>query len=207
MKLLFILFAIACLLLLPMIGFSQAMHGGAAVAAAKQYETDLNSPPVAQPLVRQDDFAAKLAEALDLGTPVSGSAAESMLAGIGIALPNGWIADYPVSPQIVGQLQSSIQTAADLGKLEISPDEALAALQTVSDDFGLPVPTTCSTTGPTGAFSSIRRTADITGPVESFPTPTGLRPEKVPREFTITAGTKAETLNAGPCPEDLAGRI
>jgi hypothetical protein len=137
MKLLIILIVVAGLLLLPMTGFSQAIYGGTAVPLAEQNTTDLNPPPVAQPLVREGDFAVKLAEALEVGTPESGSAAESMLAFVGIAPPNGWIADYPVTPEIVGQLQSSIQAAVDSGKLEMSTDEAMAALQTVSDDFGL----------------------------------------------------------------------
>jgi hypothetical protein len=139
MKLLIILTAIAGLLLLPMTGFSQATYGGTAVPPAEQNTTGLNPPPVAQPLVREADFAVKLAEALEVGTPESGSAAESMLASVGIAPLNGWIADYPVTPEIVGQLQSSIQAAVDAGNLELSVDAALGALQTVSDDFGLNV--------------------------------------------------------------------
>jgi hypothetical protein len=41
----------------------------------------------------------------------------------------GWIADYPVTPDIIGELQSSIGAAADSGRLALNKDAAMMALQ------------------------------------------------------------------------------
>src|SRR5574337_680895 len=73
-------------------------------------------PPVAQTLVREGDFAVKLAAELDLGTPDNEATAEDMLAKAAVVPSNGWISDYPMTPEIVGQLQSSIAKAAEEGK-------------------------------------------------------------------------------------------
>ena len=59
------------------------------------------APPVAAALVRLGNFALSLVTALGSGQPASEAAAESMLGGIGIAPRNGWIADYPVTPDIM----------------------------------------------------------------------------------------------------------
>ena len=58
-------------------------------------------PPVAQTLVREGDFAVKLAATLNLGLPTNEAEAEDMLAKAGVAPLNGWISDYPMTPQIV----------------------------------------------------------------------------------------------------------
>jgi hypothetical protein len=137
MKLLIILVAIAGLFLLPITGFSAPMGTAATVVPAEQNTTAVEPPPVAQSLVREGNFAVKLAVVLDVGTPQSETSAESMLASIGIAPNNGWITDYPVTPAIIEQLQNSIQAAVNSGKLAMPMDIAMEALQTVSDDFGL----------------------------------------------------------------------
>jgi hypothetical protein len=49
---------------------------------------------VETPVVREGDFVMNLAETLSVGHPTS--EAESMLGAIGIALRNGWIADYSI---------------------------------------------------------------------------------------------------------------
>ena len=66
-------------------------------------------PPVAQTLVREGDFAIKLATELGLGSPTEEAAAEEMLAKAGVLPVNGWISDYPVTPEIIGQLNDSDQ--------------------------------------------------------------------------------------------------
>ncbi|MEJ2728004.1 MAG: hypothetical protein P8185_05755 [Deltaproteobacteria bacterium] len=137
MKLLIITIAIAGLFLLPMRGFGKPVYTATSPLPVAQNTTAVKPPPVAQGLVREGNFAVKLAETLNLGEPQSEGAAESMLSSSGIAPDNGWIADYPVTPAIIGQLQNSIQAAIDSGKLAMSRDSALAALQTVSDDFSL----------------------------------------------------------------------
>jgi hypothetical protein len=97
------------------------------------------SPPVAQTLVREGDFAVKLADALKIGNPENEAEAESMLTSVGIAPRNGWIADYPVTPDIIGELQTAIGEAADSNRLAMRKDEAIGVLNSVSTELGLPV--------------------------------------------------------------------
>jgi hypothetical protein len=103
-------------------------------------QSDQNSaetPPVAQPLVSEGDFALKLLTALDLGTATTEVQAEDILISVGIAPKNGWIADYPMTPIIIGEVQSSVVAAAVANKLPIGEDEALRAFQGVATEFGL----------------------------------------------------------------------
>lgn len=97
------------------------------------------SPPIAQTLIREGDFAVKLAEALKIGQAKSEAEAENMLASVGIAPKNGWIADYPVTPDVIGELQNAIVTAVDSGKLAMKKDEAMKTLQELTAQQGLPV--------------------------------------------------------------------
>jgi hypothetical protein len=137
MKFYIILIASACLVLLPWSAFNNSID--AAVAADEQSATAVNAPGVAPPLVREGDFAVKLVDALSLmtGSPQDEAAAEGTLASMDIAPENGWIADYPVTPLIITQLQKSIQDAVDSDSLAMSSASAMEALQTVSDDFNL----------------------------------------------------------------------
>ena len=97
------------------------------------------APPVEQALVREGFFATKLAEALRVGQPASEAEAESMLASVGVAPKNGWIADYPLTPDIVVELQSAVGEAADAGRLSIRREEATRAYQDLMSQQGLPV--------------------------------------------------------------------
>jgi hypothetical protein len=97
------------------------------------------TPPVAQPLVPEGDFALKLVTTLKLGTPDNEAQAEDMLTSAGIAPRNGWIADYPVTPDIIGELQTAVASAADSKKLPMEKDEALNAFQKLIAEFGLAV--------------------------------------------------------------------
>jgi len=96
-------------------------------------------PPVAQPLVPEGDFALRLATALKAGTPDNEAQAEDMLTSVGIEPRNGWIADYPVTPDIIGELENSVATAADAKKLPMAKDEALKAFQDLTTELGLAV--------------------------------------------------------------------
>jgi hypothetical protein len=96
-------------------------------------------PPIEQTLVREGDFAVKLVEKLRLGTPKNEAEAETMLSSTGISPKNGWISDYPVTPDIVGELQDAVGGAADTGKLPMKRDEALKTLQDLVAEVGLSV--------------------------------------------------------------------
>ena len=127
MKKLFTVITAAVFLLIPLMSYAQSTPnaGGA--------------PPVEQVLVREGDFAIRLAEQLKIGSPGSEAEAESMLASIGIAPQNGWTADYPVTPDIIGELENAIGVAVDSNRLVMEKDQAIRALGTVSAEMGLPV--------------------------------------------------------------------
>jgi len=77
----------------------------------------------------------KLAEALKIGEVKSEAEAESKLASVGIAPKNGWIADYPVTPDMIGELQNAIGEAANSNKIAMNKDEALKAFQGLNADI------------------------------------------------------------------------
>jgi hypothetical protein len=133
----------ACLLLYPFAAFS-ADYGS-------QSSQIQQAPPVAQPLVREGDFAVKLAAELDLGNPTDEAIAEDLLAKAGIAPSNGWLSDYPVTPEIIGQLQTSIVQAASEGKLSMTSDEATRGLYALTQQMSLPTPASPGNTAPEGA--------------------------------------------------------
>jgi hypothetical protein len=110
------------------------------ICEGTNYERRMQAPPIAQTLIREGSFAMKLAEALKTGEVKSEAEAESRLASMGIAPRNGWIADYPVTPNIIGELQNAIGVAVDSGKLAMNKDEALKAFQVLIDNqWRLPV--------------------------------------------------------------------
>lgn len=127
MKKLIIIAISVTLLLMPSFVFSQT----------EQMTT--GAPSIAQPLVREGDFAIKLVEALKIGEAKNEAEAENMLSSSGITPKNGWIADYPVTPDIIGELQSAIGSAADAGKLPMQKDEALQAFQGLAASLDLPI--------------------------------------------------------------------
>ncbi|MDA8100603.1 MAG: hypothetical protein M0042_13380 [Nitrospiraceae bacterium] len=96
--------------------------------------------PVAQPLVREGEFALKLAAMLDLGTPTEEAVAEDTLAKAGVAPLNGWLSDYPMTPQIVGQLDDAISKAAGQGRIPMNSQQAIKGLYTLTAQFNLPTP-------------------------------------------------------------------
>jgi hypothetical protein len=112
---------------------------GKMTAGAQSRERATQAPPIAQALIREGDFAVKLAERLKIGQAKSEAEAESMLASAGIIPKNGWIGDYPVTPDIIGEVENAISAAVDSGKLKMAKNEAITALQDVAAQLGLPV--------------------------------------------------------------------
>jgi hypothetical protein len=104
------------------------------ISYAQPEQNVQKAPPVSQPLVREGNFAIKLVEVLKLGTAKNEAEAESMLASVGIAPRNGWIADYPLTPDIIGELRNAIGVALDSGKLAMNKDEAMMAVQVLVDN-------------------------------------------------------------------------
>jgi len=114
--------AIVFLLSIPVISYAQLK------------QNVQKAPPVSPGLVREGNFAVKLMEVLNLGTAKNEAEAESMLASVGIAPRNGWIADYPLTPDIIGELRNAIGVALDSGKLAMNKDEAMMAVQVLVDN-------------------------------------------------------------------------
>src|SRR4030067_2782442 len=106
------------------------------VISAQADQSSLQPPPVSQPLVREGDFAISLANVLKIGEVSDEAQAESMLTAVGVAPKNGWIADYPVTPDILGEIEDSICLAAGSGYLGMNKGEAANALNKVSEDCG-----------------------------------------------------------------------
>ena len=96
---------------------------------AQSQQATTKAPPVQQPLVREGDFAVELVKQLDLGTTSDEAEAESILGSYSISPRNGWVADYPVTPDIMGEIQQSVSDAVDSGKLSMSKDDALSRVQ------------------------------------------------------------------------------
>ncbi|MGZ3538040.1 MAG: hypothetical protein ACXVAB_08425 [Thermodesulfobacteriota bacterium] len=110
-----------------------------AVYGQLQQSASGSPPPVSQQLVPEGDFALKLVNVLKLGTPSNEAQAEDMLSSVGIAPKNGWIADYPMTPIIIGEVHDAIAAAADAHKLPMGRDDALTAFQGVTAEFGLAI--------------------------------------------------------------------
>jgi hypothetical protein len=98
-----------------------------------------NSSPISQPLIREGMLAVRLAADLKLSTTADEAEAEDVLSSVGIIPKNGWIADYPVTPDIVGELEVGITAAANGGRINLSANAALLALQSDVTSYGMPV--------------------------------------------------------------------
>ncbi len=85
-----------------------------ALISAQPQQASAGPPPVAPPIVREGDFAVRLQSACGLGTGSDEIEAETRLGQAGIVPRNGWIADYPVTPDVLGELRQAVANAADV---------------------------------------------------------------------------------------------
>lgn len=104
---------------------------------AQTTQASAATPSISQPLVREGTVAVKLVDVLKLGTTTSETEAESLLSSAGIAPHNGWIADYPVTPDIANELRDAIANAAAAGSLKLDKDAALAAYDGSMSQYNL----------------------------------------------------------------------
>jgi hypothetical protein len=131
MKTIFVMFMALVLVLAP------------AMAIAQNYSSG-GQAPIAQPLVREGTLAVRLVEAFRLGTTTDEVEAENLLLSVGIGPRDGWISDYPVTPDIVSELRESVIDAADAGSLKLGRDEAAFAFDGVLAQYNLMVKTEAS---------------------------------------------------------------
>ena len=108
------------------------------VAYAADAAKNKEKPPVSQTLVREGDYAVRLADTLKLGK-MDEVQAESALASLGIAPISGWISDFPVTPDIVAEVHSAVEESAKDGKLSMDSKKAAEALDKLNASMGLPV--------------------------------------------------------------------
>jgi hypothetical protein len=138
----------ATLVLFPAPFYGQVQSGGVT------NQVSATSPPVAPPLVPEGIFAVQLVEALKIGQAQDEAQAENMLSAIGIEPKNGWIAGYPVTPDIVGEIEKSVAASADARTLKMGRDEAQKAVENLSAKLGLNIisayPSSSAQAAPTG---------------------------------------------------------
>ncbi|MGA2467696.1 MAG: hypothetical protein ABSH06_25540 [Thermodesulfobacteriota bacterium] len=125
------------LMIIPFVAYAQSEQAGP--IAGQPEQAAAKAPSVSQQLIPEGDFALKLASGLKLGTPTTEVQAEDMLMAVGIAPKNGWIADYPMTPIIIGQVRNTVVAAAALNKLPMGKDEALQTFEGLTAEFGLAI--------------------------------------------------------------------
>lgn len=124
--------------------FSTASHGqdeadGAPPPTPSTIQADTSSPPVAQTLVPVGVFAMQLSEALKLGSVQDEAKAEELLSSLGIEPQNGWLAEYPVTPDVLGDVEKGISVASDKGKIKLTKDQVLKLVGDVKAKLGFDV--------------------------------------------------------------------
>jgi len=95
-------------LLVPVVLGPLAFYGKAWAISPPTDRAGANSPPVEQALVPEGFFAIQLVEALKMGQAQDEAQAENMLSSVGIEPKNGWIAGYPVTPPIIGEIEKGV---------------------------------------------------------------------------------------------------
>jgi len=108
-------------------------------ASVNAQSSSSKPPPIEQPLVSEGEFAVEKATALKLNSPHDEAAAESSLAGINIAPRNGWISNYPMTPDIIAEVRESTARSASAGSLNISEADAAGIVDSVSTALNLPI--------------------------------------------------------------------
>jgi hypothetical protein len=134
---------------------------------AQAGHADVGPPPIAPPLIREGTLAVKLVSVLSIGTTDDEIEAENQLSVVGILPRNGWIADYPVTPDIAGELRSAISDAADAGRLSISKDAALRGFDDALNESGLSI-------APYPAEGAARAYTSAPSDAENYPNPAAL---------------------------------
>jgi hypothetical protein len=115
--------------------FSMAGVDVEAEQESAEYGAELS--PFAPPLVREGDFAIKMAAVLGLGEIEEENDAALLLAELGLSPNNGWMADYPVTPMVLAELREAVIASAMSGKLTLAEDEALEAFDRLALELGL----------------------------------------------------------------------
>ncbi|MHB8173308.1 MAG: hypothetical protein ACYDFU_02455, partial [Nitrospirota bacterium] len=146
--------------------FSAMLAFTPTLATAATTGKEKGKPPISQTLVREGDYAVRLAESLKLGK-LTDVQAESKLASVGIAPLSGWISDFPVTPDIVAEVKSAVDKSAAEGKITISVKKADEALAKLNTSIGLPVRAAGST--PPKGYESWQNSSQYNNESEEYP--------------------------------------
>lgn len=102
------------------------------------YSRATDGPPsVGQTLIREGTLAAELAKTYGMPGDVAEAEAESWLAEKGIIPANGWIADYPVTPDIIGELRKSVEEAGESGNINMDKSGAVSRFDAIVAAMGV----------------------------------------------------------------------
>ncbi|GEM_PF-3706292 len=101
---------------------------------------DEEEQTIAPSVARQGDFALRLAQSLGLPAAEDEEGAIRALNALGIHAVDGWMADYPMTPQIAAELRDAVIATAAAGQLNMSLDAAMGAYAELVAEFGLPPP-------------------------------------------------------------------
>jgi len=126
--------AIVCLL---SASYAQDAGNSAPPPTPSTIPTGANLPPIEQALIPEGVFAIQLADALKLGPASDEAKAEGLLSGLGIEPKNGWITEYPVTPNVLGDVEKGVSMACDKGKISMTKDQALKLVGEVKTKLGL----------------------------------------------------------------------
>ena len=121
------------------VSHSQDEQNGVPLTTSSTTQTGINPPSIEQTLVPESVLAMQLAEALKLGPVADEAKAEALLSGLGIEPKNGWIAEYPVTPEVLGDIETGIALASDQGKIAHTKDQALKIFSEVKVRLGFDV--------------------------------------------------------------------
>lgn len=102
-------------------------------------EMPADAPPVAQPLIREGDFAILLVEALGLSQNDNEADAVYRLSKFGIAPFEGWMPNNPLLPGSVIELRDAVLAAAETQRLSLTGEAALEIVDRLLLALGLPV--------------------------------------------------------------------
>ena len=132
-------FLLIALSLLSIASHAQDAKNGAPLPTPSTTQTGINPTSIEQTLVPESVFAMQLAEALKLGPVTDEAKVEELLSGLGIEPKNGWISEYPVTPEVLGDVEKVIDMASDQGKIALTKDQALKVFDDVKAKLGFDV--------------------------------------------------------------------
>ena len=130
---------LVALSLLSTVSHGQGEIKGTPVPPSSATQTGINPSLVEQTLVPESVLVMQLIEALNLGPVADSAKAEDLLSSLGIEPENGWIAEYPVTPQVLGDVEQGIAMAGDQGKIAFNKEQALKLFRDVKLRLGFDI--------------------------------------------------------------------